>query len=60
MTAEGKIDLVQDVTEDCSVVASLCAITARAERGYTEVMCPSLGFDHAKTVAVDFFYHQSL
>ena len=27
-----KVDLVQDVTTDCSVVASLCASTARTER----------------------------
>lgn len=27
-----KVDLVQDITTDCSVVASLCALTARAEK----------------------------
>ena len=27
-------DLVQDMTSDCSVVASLCAGAARAERGH--------------------------
>lgn len=27
-----KVDLVQDVATDCSVVASLCALTARSER----------------------------
>jgi calpain-7 len=32
-----KIDLVQDMTSDCSVVASLCAGTARAERGHGKV-----------------------
>jgi calpain-7 len=32
-----KIDLVQDMTSDCSVVASLCAGTARAERGHPRV-----------------------
>lgn len=37
MKAQGGIDLVQDVTSDCSVVASLCAITVRAERGYSNV-----------------------
>ena len=29
---KGSVDLVQDITNDCSVVASLCAETARAER----------------------------
>lgn len=32
-----KIDLVQDMTADCSVVASLCAGSARAERGHSKV-----------------------
>ena len=32
-----KVDLVQDMTSDCSVVASLCAGTARAERGHARV-----------------------
>ncbi|KAL2002614.1 hypothetical protein VTN02DRAFT_6376 [Thermoascus thermophilus] len=34
MSVPGKIDLVQDVTTDCSVVASLCAATSRVERGH--------------------------
>lgn len=38
MLAKGKVDLVQDITTDCSVVASLCAVTARSERGNTNVM----------------------
>lgn len=33
-----KIDLVQDMISDCSVVASLCAATARAERGHSKVL----------------------
>lgn len=37
MLTHGRVDLVQDVTTDCSVVASLCAATARSERGYTDV-----------------------
>ena len=37
MLAHGPIDLVQDVTTDCSVVASLCAATARSERWNTNV-----------------------
>lgn len=32
-----KIDLVQDITTDCSVVASLCAAVARSERGFPKV-----------------------
>lgn len=31
------MDLVQDMTSDCSVVASLCAGTARFERGHSKV-----------------------
>ena len=30
-------DLVQDATSDCSIVASLCVSTARAERGHSKV-----------------------
>ncbi|KAL8824402.1 MAG: hypothetical protein Q9191_005081 [Dirinaria sp. TL-2023a] len=37
MSACAAVDLVQDVTTDCSVVASLCAGTARAERGHPRV-----------------------
>ena len=40
MLAHGN-DLVQDITTDCSVVASLCAASARSERGYADV---ELGF----------------
>ena len=36
-----KVDLVQDMTSDCSVVASLCAGTARAERGHSRVSSKS-------------------
>ena len=32
-----KMDFVQDLTSDCSVVASLCSGTARAERGHSKV-----------------------
>ena len=31
------MDLVQDMTSDCSVVASLCALTSRTERGFPSV-----------------------
>lgn len=37
MTSADGIDLVQDITTDCSVVASLCAATARASRGHGTV-----------------------
>jgi len=37
MVSHAKVDLVQDITTDCSVVASLCAGTARAERGHAKV-----------------------
>lgn len=32
-----KVDLVQDMTSDCSVVASLCAGAARADKGHPRV-----------------------
>lgn len=44
MLANGKVDLVQDITTDCSVVASLCAATARSERGNTNVKSDRLVF----------------
>ena len=36
------MDLVQAITTDCSVVASLCAAAAREERGHHKVLddCP--------------------
>lgn len=37
MSVTGTTDLVQDVLTDCSVVASLCATTSRAERGLGKV-----------------------
>ncbi|KAI9850174.1 MAG: cysteine protease [Thelocarpon superellum] len=38
MRSGHKMDLVQDATSDCSVVASLCAIVGNLERGYPEIM----------------------
>ncbi|KZF25017.1 PALB protein [Xylona heveae TC161] len=38
MKADNIVDLVQDITTDCSVVASLCAGTARAERGHAKII----------------------
>lgn len=37
MSVTETTDLVQDVLTDCSVVASLCATTSRAERGLGKV-----------------------
>ncbi|KAF2105952.1 hypothetical protein BDV96DRAFT_508599 [Lophiotrema nucula] len=38
MGASRTIDLVQDAATDCSVVASLCAAIARAERGHDQML----------------------
>jgi hypothetical protein len=37
MSSSRNVDLVQDAASDCSVVTSLCAAIARAERGHDEV-----------------------
>jgi calpain-7 len=37
MSSTRSVDLVQDAASDCSVVASLCAGIARAERGHDQV-----------------------
>lgn len=37
MDSPTEIDLIQDITTDCSVVASLCAGTARALKGHGQV-----------------------
>jgi hypothetical protein len=37
MHSNEPMDLVQDLTSDCSVVASLCACTSRVERGHPKV-----------------------
>lgn len=41
MSSTGPVDLVQDAASDCSVVASLCAGVARAERGHDQVSLSS-------------------
>lgn len=47
MKAQGGIDLVQDVTSDCSVVASLCAVTVRTERGHSNLISSIIyPYDH--------------
>ncbi|KAF2732815.1 cysteine proteinase [Polyplosphaeria fusca] len=38
MKSNASIDLVQDAATDCSVVASLCAGIARAERGHDQIL----------------------
>ncbi|KAJ8111713.1 hypothetical protein OPT61_g5757 [Boeremia exigua] len=38
MSSSRPIDLVQDAASDCSVVASLCAGVARAERGHDQML----------------------
>jgi hypothetical protein len=41
MSSSRTIDLVQDAATDCSVVASLCALVARGERGHAKVSIPN-------------------
>ncbi|KAG4434197.1 hypothetical protein IFR05_010324 [Cadophora sp. M221] len=48
MTATTEIDLVQDITTDCSVVASLCAGTARAVKGHGKLLA-SIIYPHDKS-----------
>ncbi|KAK5199331.1 cysteine protease [Exophiala xenobiotica] len=38
MHSNQPMDLVQDLTSDCSVVASLCACTSRVERGHPKIL----------------------
>ncbi|KAF2685818.1 cysteine proteinase [Lentithecium fluviatile CBS 122367] len=42
MSTSRSIDLVQDAATDCSVVASLCAGIARAERGHDQASYPGI------------------
>ena len=37
MVSHEQIDLVQDLTSDCSVVASLCSMIAREDKGHIKV-----------------------
>lgn len=48
MLADKEIDLVQDVTTDCSVVASLCAASARLARGKCDV-CYTISIQYLQT-----------
>ncbi|KXL44611.1 hypothetical protein M433DRAFT_68117 [Acidomyces richmondensis BFW] len=38
MAVSRKVDLIQDASTDCSVVASLCAGIARVERGHPQIL----------------------
>jgi calpain-7 len=42
MISTNEIDLVQDITTDCSVVASLCAGTARALKGHGKLLASTI------------------
>jgi calpain-7 len=48
MKAVSEIDLVQDITTDCSVVASLCAGTSRALKGHGRLFA-SIIYPYDKT-----------
>lgn len=50
-TGSGNHDLVQDVLTDCSVVASLCATTARAERGQGKLQLLPVSYPHDEEAA---------
>jgi len=49
MSSSHTIDLVQDAASDCSVVTSLCAGIARAERGHDQVGLERHGLDYILT-----------
>lgn len=52
MNASKDIDLVQDITTDCSVVASLCAATARASKGHSKVYLKSRQQSYFKLLTI--------
>ena len=54
MDAESETDLVQDAATDCSVVASLCADSARAEGGHSKIILSKLYPQDPKTGAPRF------
>lgn len=60
MTAVREIDLVQDITTDCSVVASLCAGVARVHRGHEKVMAISVSQRCTKLALAPELYDLSL
>ncbi|OCK78271.1 cysteine proteinase [Lepidopterella palustris CBS 459.81] len=53
MSVDCSIDLVQDATTDCSVVASLCAGIARSERGHVKMLSNKIWpYDRVKDTPV--------
>ncbi|TQS34664.1 hypothetical protein Golomagni_04942 [Golovinomyces magnicellulatus] len=48
MSSQNEIDLVQDVTNDCSVVASLCAVVSQASNIYGQLIA-SVFYPHNKS-----------
>lgn len=57
MIAEQNVDLIQDVTTDCSVVASLCAVIARASRGHPKVKLSGEFSPFSSNEKPDYFIH---
>ncbi|KAL6715719.1 cysteine protease [Lecanora helva] len=55
MTAREPIDLVQDITTDCSVVASLCAISARLAAGRSDVKARLGGLTTCQVILCNLF-----
>ena len=63
------LDLVQDITTDCSVVASLCAIISRADRGHRNLLAgvfhpwdearQSPGISHSGKYVLRFYFNGS-
>lgn len=51
MQASKKVDLVQDITADCSVVASLCSAASRGEVGYVRVSHTSVAVERGYFMA---------
>lgn len=54
MVNSNPIDLVQDITTDCSLVASLCSVTARAFRGHGKVCAERLSSHRVLTASTRF------
>ncbi|KAI9806026.1 MAG: cysteine protease [Piccolia ochrophora] len=53
MVSSDRLDLVQDVTTDCSVVASLCAATAKAQHGFAQIFSSAIfPFDENSQIPV--------
>ncbi|RKF81679.1 Calpain-like protease palB [Golovinomyces cichoracearum] len=48
MSSQNEIDLVQDVSTDCSVVASLCAVVSQVSNGHGQLIA-SIFYPHNKS-----------